>query len=77
MIPPLLYSVLVQYLNCKRLREFEEIEISRQSFRGVLGNTRRKTLKTFCLEFGLCRAVCPYPDVPLYATALITAELGE
>jgi hypothetical protein len=32
--------------NCKRLREFEEIEISRQSCRGDC-IARRETLKTF------------------------------
>jgi hypothetical protein len=44
-----LYSVL-NCRNCKRLREFEEIEISRHSWRGVLVLiARRKTLKTFVL----------------------------
>jgi hypothetical protein len=44
----LLYSTLTHCGNCKRLREFGEIEISRQSCRYDFEYVaRRKTLKTF------------------------------
>ncbi len=40
-------TLLTYWRNCKRLREFEEIKISRQSCRGNFWIARRKTLKTF------------------------------
>jgi hypothetical protein len=55
--------ILSLYGNCKRLREFEEIEISRQSYCiEETVNNKEKTLKyiflDFVQEFGLCLTVC-------------------
>jgi hypothetical protein len=37
-------------INCKRLRDFEEIEISRQICRGDVNNKKENSLD-FCLDF--------------------------
>jgi hypothetical protein len=51
LLSPLQYSETLYCRNCKRLREFEEIEISRESCRGDCEQQGEKLLKLFCLDF--------------------------
>jgi hypothetical protein len=39
------------YRNCRRLREFEEIEISRQRLLEVTMNNKEENSEDFCLDF--------------------------
>jgi hypothetical protein len=51
------FSSFLLYRNCKRLREFEEIEISSKAVE-VAVNNKEENSEDFCLdfvqEFGLC-----------------------
>ncbi len=42
-----MFSCFLNYRNCKRLREFEEIEISRKSYRGGCDKQGGKLLTGF------------------------------
>jgi hypothetical protein len=44
------FSSFLLYRNCKRLREFEEKEISSKAFE-VTVNNKEENSKDFCLDF--------------------------
>ncbi len=54
-----LQCTVMHCINCKRLREFEEIEISRQSCRGDFEYQGGKLLIGFCLDFVQQFSLCP------------------
>jgi len=47
---PIRFSSFLLYRNCKRLREFEEIEISSKAV-DVTVNNKEENSEDFCLDF--------------------------